>query len=143
MKTISILLAAATALLPGASALAMSAEEFDKAPIPGKCTEQSAALSQLLVQRDRGLPLDAALQISAQHAGGELLPAQTIREMYEYPWVGDGGHFGYFLWTCKAKSLGMQVLPLPMGARDLQACFKKAVDDPCGRNIRNHVLGFD
>src|ERR1700733_10582988 len=104
MKTVFVLLAAAMSLLPGADAVAMSAPEFDKAPLPGKCMEQSSALSQLLAARDKGLPLEDALTISLQHAGGELLPSQTIREIYQYQWLADGGHVGYFLWTCKARS---------------------------------------
>jgi len=143
MKTISIFLTAAMSLLTVADALAMSMQEFDKAPLPGKCMEQSSALSQLLAARDKGLPLEDALTISIQHEGGELLPSQTIREIYKYQWLADGGHVGYFLWTCKAKSLGIVVLPLATVASELQACFKKGVDDPCGGILRNHVLGFD
>jgi hypothetical protein len=143
MKTVSVILAAATSLLPCVAALAMSAQEFDKAPLPGKCMEQSSALSQLLAARDKGLPLEDALTISIQHAGGELLPSQTIREIYQYQWLTDGGHVGYFLWTCKAKTLGMEFLPLSAVARDLQACFQKTGDDPCGLSMRNRILKLE
>jgi len=136
MRTTPLLL-----LVLCASASAMTDEEFDRALSPKRCAEQATSLAHLFAARDKGLTLEEAKDLSRNHRDGELLPDETIRDVYEYRWLGNGAHYGYFLWTCKAKSLGLPVLPLSQVANDLQACLKKA-NDPCGRAIRNRIIGL-
>lgn len=120
----------------------MTEYEFDSAPSPKLCDSQAISLSHLFAERDRGLTFERAKAISKQHGGGEILPEATIRDLYEYRWLADGAHYGYFLWSCKAKSLNLTVLPLSEVAEDLQACQKKG-NDPCGRAIRNRIVGLE
>jgi len=125
------------------SAIAHDSAAFDGQPTSERCRKQSVHLSHLLAEREKGLSMGDALQISKESPSGELVPEATILDAYEFRWLEDGAHFGYFLWTCHARTLGWTYLPLSAVANDLSSCMKKRGDDPCGRAIRNRVVGIE
>jgi hypothetical protein len=139
---VRVFVALAVTFLPSEYVLAISLAEFDAEPVAQICSAQVGMLAKLLAERDKGLKLEDARLLSKWNAGGGPFPAETIEDVYAFRQLPIGAQYGYFIWGCQARQHGLKPLPLSAVAGELQACFNKKDDHPCGREIRNRVIGL-
>lgn len=104
------------------------------------CTRGSAQLVEFMRAKGNGLTREGARKAAKQNPDELLIPAESINNLYDYPTLDDGGHFGYFLWACIARKEGRKPLPLSNElVAELEACFKKGGNHICGTHISDRV----
>lgn len=104
------------------------------------CTRGSDQLVEFMRSKGNGLTREGALKAAKQNPDELVIPTESINNLYDYPTLDDGGHFGYFLWACIARKEGRKPLPLSNElVAELEACFKKGGNHICGKHISDRV----
>ncbi|PUA27277.1 MAG: hypothetical protein B0W54_11790 [Cellvibrio sp. 79] len=104
------------------------------------CGKESSQLIQYMTSKKNGLSREAALNIVKQNTGGITLSSESINNLYNYPTLNEGGHYGYYLWACVARKEGRKPLQLSEKlVREINECVKKQGDDICGKHISDRV----
>lgn len=104
------------------------------------CGKESSQFIQYMASKNNGLSREAALNVAKQNTSGITPTPESINNLYDYPKLDDGGHYGYYLWACAARKEGRKPLPLSANlVEEIKTCFKKQGDDICGKQIADKV----
>ncbi len=122
--------------------MAIDARDLLELSINKACTQEVLNVGKLVVARDQGFTKSEAVEYAKNVPQGDAAPPEAIENAYSLPELNRSALMAYALWSCHARSHGLEAAPLSKVAKELGECVAKPRNDPCGREVRNEVYGL-
>ena len=124
------------------STYAVTAKDLDDLPVAKACETEFVNLGYVVEARDKGVSKAQIVEFSKSVRAKDAIPREAIDNVYAFPRLNRNAIGMYSAIACHARTYGVPVQPLSKFEAKLQACMAKPGNDPCGRAIRNEVLGL-
>jgi hypothetical protein len=118
------------------------AEDLDDLPVTKACTDELVNLGYVLDARDNGVSKAQIVAFSKSVQTKDAIPREAIDNVYAFPRLNRNVIGMYSAVVCHARTYGVPVQPLAKFETKLRECMEKPENDPCGRAIRNEVVGL-
>jgi len=137
-----VCLLAIISLALSANSRAVEATDFLKMKVPNSCSKEFVNYTYFLDWRDKGIGQAASMKFAVEHGYNSDIFSDGVNNAYKYPELNKNALGMYFLWSCMAANIELNVLPISQVKDELQECATKVDGKTCFIKVRNKIIGL-